>query len=151
METTEPQRSKNLRPAALAGELRTALGKLVRRLREEVPPGDLTWSQQKALLRLEREGPATATALAQAEGVRPQSMSATIAALKEAGLVAGTPDPADGRQTVLSLTDACRGEMKRMRAAKEDWLKRAIETQLSTAEQKELAAMLRLIDHLLES
>jgi hypothetical protein len=37
-----------------------------------------------------------------------------------------------------------------MRTAKEDWLKRAIATRLTTAEQKELSSVLRLIDQLLE-
>jgi hypothetical protein len=41
--------------------------------------------------------------------------------------------------------------MKRSRAAKEDWLKRAVETRLSAAEQKELSSALRLISQLLES
>ena len=150
MDTREIDRPKAARAAALAVNLRAAVGKLVRRLRDEVPPGEITWSQQKALLRLERDGPATVTALAQAEGVRPQSMGATVTALKEAGFVAGAPDPKDGRQTVLSLTETYRADIKRMRAAREDWLKRAIETRLSAAEQKELAAVLRLIDQLLE-
>jgi DNA-binding MarR family transcriptional regulator len=151
METREVDRPKSTRAAALAADLRAVVGRIIRRLREEVPPGDLTWSQQKVLLRLEREGPATVTGLAQAEGVRPQSIGATIAVLREAGLVAGTPDPHDGRQTVLSLTEACRAEMKRSRAAKEDWLKRAVETRLSAAEQKELSSALRLINQLLEA
>jgi len=150
MATEELERPK-VRASALAIDLRAAMGKLVRRLREEVPPGELTWSQQKVLFRLEREGPATVTALAQAEGVRPQSMGATVAVLKDAGLIAGAPDPSDGRQTVLSLTDVYRAQLKASRAAKEDWLNRAIQTKLTAAEQGELASMLRLLNRLLES
>src|SRR5690348_15515231 len=96
----------------LAGELRVVLSQLNRRLRDEAQFGDFTWSQIKALTRLERDGPATVTALAQAEGVRPQSMGATVAVLKEAGLVSGAPDPTDGRQTVLSLTPACLDKLR---------------------------------------
>ena len=62
-----------------------------------------------------------------------------------AGLVKGSPDPADGRQTILSLTDACRKMVKANRAAKEDWLFRAIRTKLSSAEQEKLAAALELV------
>ena len=40
--------------------------------------------------------------------MRPQSMGPLIAALEAAGLVSGAPDPKDGRQTMLSLTEACR-------------------------------------------
>ncbi|HEY0780561.1 MAG TPA: MarR family transcriptional regulator [Gemmatirosa sp.] len=56
------------------------------------------------ILRLERDGPASVAELARAEGVRPQSMGATVAVLEAAGLVDGTPDPTGGRRTVLSLT-----------------------------------------------
>src|SRR5690348_16279760 len=109
--------------AGTAGELRVTLSKLNRRLRENSALGsDFTWSQLKALIHLEREGAMTVTALAQAEGVRPQSMGATISPLREAGLVSGVPDPADGRQTVLSLTPACVEALRVGRAAKDDWL-----------------------------
>jgi hypothetical protein len=43
-----------------------------------------------------------------------------MAALEAAGLVSGTPDPNDGRQTTLSLTAACRQKVKAGRAARED-------------------------------
>jgi DNA-binding MarR family transcriptional regulator len=137
--------------AALAADLRVALGKLNRRLREEAHLGDFTWSQMKVIVRLERDGPATVTALAQAEGVRPQSMSATVAVLKDAGLVSGASDPADGRQTVLSLTEACRLALAESRAKKQDWLFRAIQTRLSTSEQRELERAVALLTRLLES
>ena len=74
-------------------------------MREHTRKGELTASQRFALGRLSREGPLTVTALARAEGVRPQSMGATVAVLEAQGLVAGAPDPADGRQTLLSLTE----------------------------------------------
>jgi DNA-binding MarR family transcriptional regulator len=150
MDITEADRPKAARPSALAVELRSTISKIIRRLREQAPSGELTWSQQKVLLRLEKDGPATVTALAQAEGVRPQSMGATVAVLRDAGLVVGSPDPSDGRQTVLSLTEACRAQFKANRAAKEDWLNRAIQTKLSAAEQGELATALRLLNRLLE-
>ena len=81
--------------AELAGELRVTLSKLSRRLREQAHAADLTGAQKSALLRLERDGPATVTTLARAEGVRPQSMGATVGALESMGLLAGSPDPAD--------------------------------------------------------
>jgi len=129
----------------LAGELRVLFGRLRRRLREQADPGDLTWSQTAVLSRLDREGPATVTALAKAEGVRPQSMGATVAGLEAAGLVTGTPDPSDGRQTILSLTPACREWVQAGRAAREDWLFRAIQAELSADEQAQLAGVVDLL------
>jgi DNA-binding MarR family transcriptional regulator len=132
----------------MATELRIVLGKLKRRLREHANKGDLSLSQMAVLGYLDREGPSTVTALARAEGVRPQSMGATVAALEEAGLIGGNPHPADGRQVVLSLTAAARRWLEESRAAREDWLSQAIRSHLDPGEQRELAratALLRRI------
>jgi DNA-binding MarR family transcriptional regulator len=149
-------REKPINPAtahtwALAAELRVVIGALSRRLREQSYFGDLTWSQILVLSRLEREGPATVTALARAEGMRPQSMGATVSALEAAGLLIGAPDPGDGRQTILSLTAKCREMIKAGRAAREDWLFRALGTELAPAEQKQLAGSITLLQRLVDS
>src|SRR5476651_1619304 len=152
MPMTDPQSDRGTaRASAIAGELRVVLGKLKRRLRGEVDPGDYTWSQLSVLSRLHQDGPATVTTLARAEGVRPQSMGATVAGLEAAGFVTGAPHPADGRQTILSLTDACREWIKATRAAREDWLFRAIRTRLTPAEQEEFATTVALLNRLVDS
>jgi DNA-binding MarR family transcriptional regulator len=143
--------SNTSRAAAIAEQLRVVSGKLKRRLREQATLGDLTWSQILVLSRLERDGPATVSTLARAEGMRPQSMGANIAALEAAGFVTGTPDPDDGRQTILAITDACRDWLKAGRAARQDWLFRAIQTNLTPAEQEELGRALVLLKRLVDS
>jgi DNA-binding MarR family transcriptional regulator len=143
--------SGNALASALAGELRILINQLRHRLREQSHLGDYTWSQTSVVIRLERDGPATVSALARAEGVRQQSMGATISTLEAAGLVKGSPDPADGRQTILSLTDACREMIQANRAAKEDWLFRAIQAKLSPAEQEQLATALELLKRIADS
>ena len=100
------------------------------------------------LVRLERDGPATVSTLARAESVRPQSMRVTVASLETAGLVRGEPDRTDGRQTILSLTPACRKILKTTRAAREDWLFRALQQQLVPREREQLAAALGLLKRL---
>jgi DNA-binding MarR family transcriptional regulator len=135
---------------ALAAELRVAIGNLKRRFRDQASLGDLTWSQLCVIGRLDREGPATVTTLARLEGVRSQSMGATVSALETAGLVRGSQDPADGRQTILSLTDACQEWLKAGRVAKEDWLARVIQTKLAAAEQEQLAHAVKLLKRLVE-
>ena len=132
----------------LAGELRIIIGKLRRRLREEAHLGDVSMSQASVLSRLERDGPATASSLARAEGMRPQSMAATVLALTEARLVTGAPDPLDGRQTILTLTDSCRAWIASSRAAREDWLARTMETRLTPAEVTELDKAVTLLKRL---
>jgi len=136
--------------AALAAELRVLVGQLKRRLREQSSLGDLTESQIAVLRRLDSEGPATVTTLARAEGMRPQSMGANIAALEAAGLVSGAPDPNDGRQTILSLTAACRERVKAGRMAREDWLFRTLQSKLAPAEQEQVARAVKLLQRLVE-
>jgi DNA-binding MarR family transcriptional regulator len=132
-------------------QLHDLVGKLRRRLREQTDAGDLPPSQVNVLRRLEREGPITVSALARAAGIRPQSMGATVAGLQAAGLVTGSPDPADGRQTLLALTPACRKWMRQTRAAKQDWLLRAIDAELSAREQQELARALALLQRVVDA
>ncbi|MBV8605251.1 MAG: MarR family transcriptional regulator [Pelomonas sp.] len=134
--------------AALAAELRGLVGKLRRRFREASGDGDLTNSQIATLVRLERDGAATVSALARAEGMRPQSMSAVIAPLLDRGLLVGAPDPRDGRQTLISLTERCRQWIADGRAARQDWLTRTVQAQLSPAERAQVAAALPLLRRL---
>jgi DNA-binding MarR family transcriptional regulator len=133
---------------ALAGELRISLSKLTRRMREQATAGDFTHTQKLVLIRLDRDGSATVSALARAESVKPQSMRVTVASLEAMGAVIGVPDPADGRQTLVDLTPAFRKTIKASRAAKDDWLHRALLTQLSPQEQGELAAAVKLLQRL---
>jgi DNA-binding MarR family transcriptional regulator len=137
--------------STLAAELRALIGKLKRRMREQADSRDLTPSQVSVLLRLEQEGPATVSALAKVENVRPQSMGATVATLEAAGLVSGQPDPSDGRRTILSLTEACRNWIGEARAARQDWLTRSIETKLSPEEREALAKGVELLKRLADN
>jgi DNA-binding MarR family transcriptional regulator len=139
------------RASALAVELHTLSKKLKRRLQEQASAGDLTPSQTSVLGHLNRDGAMTVTALARAEGVRSQSMGATIAVLEAAGLVEGSPDPADGRQTILSLTRACRELIRSGRAARHEWLLRAIQTKLTPQEQEQLGAAMKLLNRLVDT
>ncbi len=142
--------SQTVRSSALAAELRALVGKLKRRLREQAGSKDLPPSQVSVLLRLEKDGPATASSLARAEGMRPQSMGSVITALQVAGLVSGAPDPADGRQTILSLTEACRKWAQEGRAARQDWLFRTLEARLSPEEQDKLVDAVELLKRLVD-
>jgi DNA-binding MarR family transcriptional regulator len=72
-------------------------------------------------------------------------MGAIAAALQSAGLVAGAPDPKDGRKTVLSLTDMARQRFADGRLAREDWLHRAIVAELTVTEQAELTSLVGLL------
>jgi len=138
------------RVLVLASDLRALIGQFKRMFRDQASWGDMTLSQVSVLGRLDRDGPATVTNLARAVGVRPQSMGATVSALETTGLVSGAPDPNDGRQTIWSLTPACREWLRVGRAAREDWLFHVIQKRLSAAEQEQLANGLALLKRLTE-
>jgi DNA-binding MarR family transcriptional regulator len=136
--------------ATLAAELRTTMSLLKRKLQQLRGWHDLTMSQVAVILRLEKDGAATVSSLARAEGMRPQSMSAVIAALEEMGLVAGAADPGDGRKTLMSLTKACKKTIEKGRAARQDWLAQAIQQKLSPQEQKQVSAAIQVLARLAE-
>ncbi len=147
----KPEPAESESAAVLTAELRIVIGALKRRFRAQGDEADLTAAQKSVLLRLERDGPATGSALARAEGMRPQSMGAIVAALEAAGFVAGVPDPADGRQTIISLTDHFRSWVSAARAARQDWLLRALQARLTAPEQRQLAGAVELLKRLLDT
>jgi DNA-binding MarR family transcriptional regulator len=83
--------------------------------------------------------------------MRPQSMGAIIAVLETAGYVAGAPDPSDGRQTIVSLTDRFRDWISAARTARRDWLLRTMQARLTVQEQHQLAGAVHLLKRLLDS
>ena len=75
----------------VAGELRAVIGRLSRRLREESSPGDFTDSQKSVLGRLEREGPATLTALARENQIKFETVQQAV---KDLGINPEKSNPA---------------------------------------------------------
>jgi DNA-binding MarR family transcriptional regulator len=132
-----------------ATELALALGLLVRRVRSAAPSEsrEVSWTQMAVIRRLDIEGPATTADLARIEGVKPQSMGATVAALEAMGIVARKPHPTDGRQMNIALTEKGTRMRKDARIAKQTWLAEAI-AKLDTSEQKNLPALTELIKRL---
>jgi DNA-binding MarR family transcriptional regulator len=131
----------------LASELRLVLGHLVRRLRAE---HGFSLSQSAVLGRLDREGTRSIGDLASAERVRPQSMAQTVSDLETDGLIERRPDPADGRRTLVSLTEQGLATLEADRRQREGWLARAIAEDLSPAEQELLSRATDLLRRLSE-
>jgi DNA-binding MarR family transcriptional regulator len=129
-----------------AHEVRVAVGRLRRRLRESHDRDELTPSQTSLLSRLDRDGPRTASELAAAEGVRPQSVAVSVGVLEERGFVIRRPDPDDGRRQTISLAPAGRALLDSTRAAGEEWLARALHERLSEDERATVIAAMGLLD-----
>jgi DNA-binding MarR family transcriptional regulator len=133
-----------------ARDLRVVFSRLRRRLRDVAIGGDLTPSQTAVLTRLWKEGASSASALAGAERVRPQSMAAIVAALDQRGLIERTPDPEDGRRQVVSLTKAGRERAESDRQVREEWLARAMHERYSERERRIILDALSLLERLTE-
>jgi DNA-binding MarR family transcriptional regulator len=126
-----------------------SIGLLVRRVRAAAASHELSLTESAVMSRLEREGPATTADLARAEGVKPQSMGATVAALEEMGIVQRKPHPTDGRQVNIELTAKGAAVRKSARDAKRTWLAQAM-LQLDEQERETLFAAGRIIKRLVE-
>ena len=91
-------------------------------MRQQRADHGLPLGQLSALATLDRCGPLTPGALAQHEQIRPPSMTKVLAQLSEGGYVDRTPDPSDGRQQVVSLTDRARTLLLEDHRRREEWL-----------------------------
>jgi DNA-binding MarR family transcriptional regulator len=133
---------------SLAYRLRVALGRITRNMKG-VETG-LTWPQAMVLTRLEENGDMTAAAIAAAEGVRPQSMAATLSAMEEERMVSRRADAHDRRQLQVSITEHGRSLIRAARASKEQWLAQAMKARLNREEIETLRASLAVLERLAE-
>jgi DNA-binding MarR family transcriptional regulator len=135
----------------VAGALRVSIGLLLRRMRQTRTDGELTLPESSALTRLDRGGPATASALAKLEQISPQSMGATLGALEAKGLIERRPDPGDGRRAVLSVTEAGLRLIRDKRNARTEQLAKALSAGFTPSEIQLLAVASPLLERLAES
>ena len=108
--------------AALAHDLRLAVMRLSRRLRNQRVDTSVTLTHLAALSTLKRHGPMSPGELAGHERVQPPSMTRVVVALEGMGLVTRTPHPTDGRQVIIDLTAGGRGAADAEARAREAWL-----------------------------
>jgi DNA-binding MarR family transcriptional regulator len=131
--------------------LRVSIGLLLRRLRQVQAEGELTLPESSALARLDRGAPATPTALAKLEQISPQSMGATLGALEARGLVERRPHPEDGRQVLISATEAGLQALRNRRNARTEHLAQALSTGFTRSELEQLTAVAPLLERLAQS
>lgn len=83
-------------------------------------PVGLTAAQWQVLGFLE-DGPATAAEVARRRGLRRQSVQETVNRLLRTGMLDRTPNPADARAPLLSLTRRARAALRELGAAQVAW------------------------------
>ena len=128
----------------LASELRLACQQISRRVRYE---GTLAIAPHKfsVLVRL-GQGERTPGELADIERVTAPSMTKTINALADAGLVCRRPHPDDRRQVLVSRTPAGEALYRQVANQRDTWMT----NQLSTLTAAQLAQLRRLTPLLVE-
>jgi DNA-binding MarR family transcriptional regulator len=120
--------------AALAHDLRLAVMRFSRRLRNQRVDTSVTLTHLAALSTLQRNGPMSPGELAAHERVQPPSMTRVVVALENMGLVTRTPHPTDGRQVIIGLTPAAEELLSAEARAREAWLSSRL--QELTAEER---------------
>ena len=121
---TEKSQDTTLTDAA--AQLRMGIVRTARRLRQEAAAeaSGLTPTSTAALATIERHGPLTPSELAELEQVKRPTVTRTLGCLDREGLIERTPDPADGRSTLISVNAAGRERLRRLRGRKNAYLAR---------------------------
>jgi DNA-binding MarR family transcriptional regulator len=107
-----------------AAQLRLGIVRTARRLRQEAAAeaSGLTPTSTAALSTIERHGPLTPSELAELERVKRPTVTRTLGCLEREGLVERTPDPSDGRSSMVSVNAAGRERLRRLRGRKNAYL-----------------------------
>ncbi|MEH0108102.1 MarR family transcriptional regulator [Tersicoccus sp. MR15.9] len=130
--------------------VRATVSRVRRRIMAVTDGADLTPSQASALMRIARNEAATASGLAAAEKVTPQSIAVTIAALDRDGYIVRTPDPRDGRRQLLEATEKGRNRVEGALDAGRAWLETALADRFSETERQSIIAAMGLLERLLD-
>src|SRR5437660_4970063 len=96
-----------VRSSELASELRFAVMRLSRRLRQHAPE-DITPSQLSALTVIVRDGRMTLSQLAETERVRPPTITRVVDALEKKGLATRVPSEQDRQVAFVEVTGSGR-------------------------------------------
>jgi DNA-binding MarR family transcriptional regulator len=131
-----------------ADSLHSAAIHLLRRLRVEDKALGLSGPRTSALSVIVFRGPLTMSALAEAEQVRPPTMTRLVAALEGRGLVRRVGDAQDGRVQLVEATTAGRQLLNKGRARRVARLAEGV-AQLSREDQDVLARAAGLMEQAL--
>ncbi|MFJ1763670.1 MarR family winged helix-turn-helix transcriptional regulator [Amycolatopsis sp. NPDC088138] len=131
--------------ADLARQVREGVGRLNWRMRSERDLNGPGPAVLAVLSRLYRAGTHTPSELAAAERLQPQSLTRILAWVAERELVTRTPDPDDGRRSLIRITPAGLAVLREYSIQRERWLAAAMESTLSPTERQ----LLRLASELM--
>lgn len=134
----------------LGGQLRSAVGRLYRRFRNERPEGSLGDAALAVLTRLHKHGPQTLTELSEHARVSPASMSQTVNRLTSSGYAVRTRDLGDGRKVLFVATAEGDELASAARAQRNAWLDEQLRA-LSAEDRAVIARALALLSSIADS
>ena len=137
-----------LRSPELASQLRFAVMRLSRRLRQHAPE-DITPSQLSALSVIVREGRMTLSQLAEAERVRPPTITRVCDSLEQKGLATRVPSEDDRRVAFVEPTASGRALVQTIRRRRDEYLAGRLRT-FSADERALLERAAGLLERLIE-
>jgi DNA-binding MarR family transcriptional regulator len=135
--------------AELASQLRPALLRLTRLVRNQRVDMSVTLTQLSAMGTLYKRGPMSAGELAACERVQPPSMTKVLAHLEERGLVRRAVHPTDRRQAIIAITEAGAELIESERRSRDAWLSRRLAT-LTPDERALMQRVVPILDKLAE-
>jgi DNA-binding MarR family transcriptional regulator len=135
-----------------AAQLRLGIVRTARRLRQEAAAEatGLTPTSTSALATIERHGPLTPSELAVLERVQRPTVTRTLGCLDREGLIERTPDPTDGRSSLVSVNGAGRERLRRLRGRKNAFLAKRMRD-LPAADVATLERAAEILEGMLES
>jgi len=139
--------TRRVTASQLAGQLRAAITRFNRRLRQTRPMGELTQNQISVLSSLELAGALTPRELSDDQRVQPPTMTKVLAKQEERGLIQRSPHPTDGRQVLLSATASGRAELLEQRRVADEWLTRRL-TGLPAEDRETLERAAEILDRI---
>jgi DNA-binding MarR family transcriptional regulator len=131
-----------------AARLRLAVNRMARRLRQEASI-DLGPASISALASIERSGPLTPSELARIEGIQRPTATRILDRLADAGLVTRAADPADGRCSIVQVTEDGRKTLTGLRKRKTAYLARKMRA-LPDDDVAALARAAEILEQVLE-
>jgi DNA-binding MarR family transcriptional regulator len=130
-------------------ELRMLLQRVARRIRNNRSDGSMSDAKMGVLFRLETSS-AMPSQLAERERVSPPSMNRTLNTLEAAGLVLRSPDPADARKVIVTITAAGHGVIDETRRLRTEWFSERL-AELTAGDRTKLEAVIPVLRVLSES
>jgi len=120
MSSSSPGEGTGGDPEAVADRLHSGAIHFLRRLRASDKASGISAARLSALSVLVFGGPRSVSALADAEQVRPPTMTRLVQALESEGLVRRRPDPLDRRVVRIEASAKARRVLERARARRID-------------------------------